>query len=60
MAPITNTKTGRFYKRGDVFTTGKSGITGTISEIISVRPNITKLGFNTENGLRWAMLKIGA
>jgi len=44
VAPITNTKTGRFYKRGDVFTTGKSGITGTISEI----------------GLRWAMVKIGA
>lgn len=60
MAPITNTKTGRFYKRGDVFTTGKSGITGTISEIISVRPNLTKLGLNTENGLRWAMVKIGA
>jgi hypothetical protein len=60
MAPITNTKTGRFYRRGDVFTTGKSGITGTISEIISVRPNLTKLGLNTENGLRWAMVKIGA
>ena len=60
MAPITNTKTGRFYKKGDVFTTGKSGITGTIAEIIAVRPNLTKLGLNTENGLRWAMVKIGA
>ena len=60
MAPITNTKTGRFYKRGDVFTTGKSGITGTISEIVSIRPTLTKLGLQTENGLRWAMVKIGA
>jgi hypothetical protein len=60
VAPITNTKTGRFYKRGDVFTTGKSGITGTISEIVSIRPTLTKLGLQTENGLRWAMVKIGA
>ena len=60
MSPILDTKKGRFYKKGDVFTTGKSGITGTISEIIAVRPNLTKLGLNTENGLRWAMVKIGA
>jgi hypothetical protein len=60
MSPILDTKKGRFYKKGDVFTTGKSGITGTISEIIAVRPNLTKIGLNTENGLRWAMVKIGA
>lgn len=60
MSPIIDTKKGRFYKKGDVFTTGKSGVTGTIAEIIAVRPNLTKLGLNTENGLRWAMVKIGA
>ena len=60
MSPILDTKKGRFYKKGDVFTTGKSGITGTISEIISVRPTLTKLGLETEKGLRWALVKIGA
>ena len=60
MAPILDTAKGRFYRKGDVFTTGKSGVTGTIAEIIAVRPNLTKLGLNTENGLRWAMVKIGA
>jgi hypothetical protein len=60
MSPILDVRKGRFYKKGDVFTTGKSGITGTISEIVSIRPNLTKLGLNTENGLRWAMVKIGA
>jgi hypothetical protein len=60
MSPILDTTKGRFYRKGDVFTTGKSGITGTIAEIVSIRPNLTKLGLNTENGLRWAMVKIGA
>ena len=60
MSPIIDTNKGRFYKKGDVFTTGKSGITGTISEIIAVRPTLTKLGLQTENGLRWAMVKVGA
>ena len=60
MSPILDVKRGRFYRKGDTFTTGKSGITGSISEIISVRPNLTKLGLQTENGLRWAMVKIGA
>ena len=60
MAPILDVAKGRFYRTGDIFTTGKSGITGTIAEIIAVRPNLTKLGLNTENGLRWAMVKIGA
>ena len=31
MSPILDTARGRFYRRGDVFTTGKSGITGTIT-----------------------------
>jgi len=35
MSPILDTARGRFYRRGDVFTTGKSGITGTITEIIT-------------------------
>ncbi len=60
MSPILDVKKGRFYRVGDVFTTGKSGITGTISEIVSIRPTLTKLGLQTENGLRWAMVKIGA
>jgi hypothetical protein len=60
MSPILDTAKGRFYRKGDVFTTGKSGITGTIEEIVSIRPTLTKLGLNTENGLRWAMVKIGA
>ena len=60
MSPILDTSKGHFYRKGDVFTTGKSGITGTIAEIISVRPTLTKLGLQTENGLRWAMVKIGA
>jgi len=59
MSPILDTAKGRFYSRGDIFTTGKSGVTGTITEIISVRPNLTKLGLMTESGLRWAMVKIG-
>ena len=60
MSPILDTKKGRFYRVGDVFTTGKSGITGTISEIVAIRPTLTKLGLQTESGLRWAMVKIGA
>ena len=60
MSPILDTAKGRFYRKGDVFTTGKSGVTGTISEIVSIRPNLTKLGLNTEKGMRWAMVKIGA
>ena len=59
MSPILDTKKGRFYKKGDVFTTGKSGITGTISEIISIRPNLTKLRLDTGSGLRYAMVKVG-
>ena len=59
MSPILDTAKGRFYRLGDTFTTGKSGVTGSISEIISVRPNLTKLGLQTEGGLRWAMVKIG-
>ena len=51
---------GKFYRIGDTFTTGKSGITGSIREIVSVRPNLTKLSLQTENGMRWAMVKIGA
>jgi hypothetical protein len=60
MSPILDVKKGRFYRKGDVFTTGKSGITGTITEIVSIQPTLTKLGLQTENGLRWAMVKIGA
>jgi hypothetical protein len=60
MSPILDTAKGRFYRKGDVFTTGKSGVTGTITEIVAIRPNLTKLGLSTENGLRWAMVKIGA
>jgi hypothetical protein len=59
MSPILDTAKGKFYRLGDTFTTGKSGVTGSISEIISVRPNLTKLGLQTEGGLRWAMVKIG-
>jgi len=59
MSPILDVTKGRFYSRGDIFTTGKSGVTGTITEIIAVRPNLTKLGLMTEGGLRWAMVKIG-
>jgi hypothetical protein len=59
MSPILDVAKGRFYRIGDTFTTGKSGVTGSISEIISVRPNLTKLGLQTEGGLRWAMVKIG-
>lgn len=60
MAHITNTKTGVFYKRGDVFTTGKSGVTGRIQDIIAIRPNLTKISLITPNNqLRWAMVKIG-
>ena len=59
MSPILDTAKGRFYRRGDVFTTGKSGITGTISEIIAIRPNLTKLRLDTGSGLRYAMVKIG-
>jgi len=36
MSPILDTARGRFYRRGDVFTTGKSGITGTITEIMQI------------------------
>ncbi len=43
MSPILDVKRGRFYRKGDVFTTGKSGITGSITGIISIRPNLTKL-----------------
>ena len=59
MAPILDTAKGRFYRKGDVFTTGKSGITGTISEIVAIRPNLTKLRLDTGSGLRYAMVKIG-
>jgi hypothetical protein len=60
MSPVMDTTKGKFYRIGDTFTTGKSGITGSIREIVSVRPNLTKLSLQTENGMRWAMVKIGA
>jgi len=59
MSPILDVKRGRFYRKGDVFTTGKSGITGSITEIISIRPNLTKLRLDTGSGMRYAMVKIG-
>jgi len=59
MSPILDVKRGRFYRKGDVFTTGKSGITGTIQEIVAIRPNLTKLRLDTGAGLRYAMVKIG-
>jgi len=59
MSPILDTARGRFYRRGDVFTTSKSGITGTITEIIAIRPNLTKLRLDTGAGMRYAMVKIG-
>jgi hypothetical protein len=60
MSPILDVTKGKFYRLGDTFTTGKSGVTGSIREIVSVRPNLTKLSLQTENGMRWAMVKIGA
>jgi hypothetical protein len=59
MSPVTDVTKGKFYKIGDTFTTGKSGITGSIREIHAIRPNLTKLSLNTANGMRWAMVKIG-
>ncbi len=56
MAPILDVAKGRFYRTGDIFTTGKSGITGTIAEIIAVRPNLTKLRLDTGAGMRYAMV----
>ncbi len=56
---LLDVKRGRFYRKGDVFTTGKSGITGSITEIISIRPNLTKLRLDTGAGMRYAMVKIG-
>jgi hypothetical protein len=59
MSPILDVAKGRFYRLGDTFTTGKSGVTGAISEIISIRPNLTKLRLDTGSGIRYAMVKIG-
>ena len=52
--------TDTFYRIGDLYTTSKSGITGRIKEIISVRPNLTKLSIVTkDNQHLWAMVKVG-
>jgi hypothetical protein len=60
MSPVFGNNTGSFYRKGDIFTTGKSGITGRLEEIVSVRPNLTKIALRTSNNqLRWAMVKIG-
>jgi len=46
------------YQVGDLFTTQKSGVTGTIKEINPVNSFTTRVLLDTENGERWTSVTI--
>lgn len=48
------------YQVGDLFTTTKSKVTGTINKIEQVTPSTTRLGLTMEDGsIRWTSVKLG-
>ena len=46
------------YQVGDLFTTQKSGVTGTIKEINPISASATRVLLNTENGDRWTTVVV--
>lgn len=49
---------GQTYQVGDLFTTQKSGVTGTIAEIVPVNKNTTRVLLETDEGSRWTSVTI--
>jgi hypothetical protein len=46
------------YQVGDLFTTQKSGVTGTIKEINPITKTATRVLLDTENGERWTTVTL--
>lgn len=47
------------YQIGDLFTTQRSNVTGTITEIVNVKPNQNRVKLSLENGeYRWTTVTI--
>ncbi len=49
---------GNTYKVGDLFTTLKSGVTGTIEEIVSNSSGSVRVRLNTPKGERWTTVSV--
>ena len=53
------TTNGKTYQIGDLFTTQRSNVTGTITEIIPVSERTTRVKLSLENGeYRWTSVTI--
>lgn len=53
------TKKYKVYEVGNLFTTTKSKVTGTIQEIVQITPTTTRLRLSMEdNSVRWTSVKI--
>jgi hypothetical protein len=50
---MTTTTTNNTYKVGDLYTSTRSGVTGTIEEIVIVRSDRVKVRLNVEGKSRW-------
>jgi hypothetical protein len=46
-------QTNNTYKVGDLFTSTRSGVTGTIEEIVVVRSDLVKVRIDVEGKSRW-------
>ena len=47
------------YQIGDLFTTQRSNVTGTITEIVNVKPNQSRVKLALDNGdYRWTTVTI--
>ena len=47
------------YQIGDLFTTQRSNVTGTITEIVNVKPNQSRVKLSLDNGeYRWTTVTI--
>ena len=52
------TTNGKTYAIGDLFTTQRSNVTGTITEIIPVNERTTRVKLLTDEGSRWTSVTI--
>jgi hypothetical protein len=46
------------YQVGDLFTTQRSGVTGTIKEIVNVKPNQNRVKLEVDGKDRWTTVTI--
>ena len=55
---MTDKTTNKTYAVGDLFTTQKTGVTGTIKEINPMNASTTRVLLDTENGDRWTTVVV--